>query len=149
MKALTSRFGTIDIDEGQIIHMPSGMIGFPEEKRYTLLEHRKGSPFLWFQSVDNGSLAFVLIDPLIFKPDYEFEIVPEDTAALELGNASEGIQTLVVVNISNGSSMEITANLLAPIVFNVSHRRAKQIVLYQSQYSHRHPIPLNREEKTP
>ncbi|MBM4339170.1 MAG: flagellar assembly protein FliW [Deltaproteobacteria bacterium] len=147
MKVLTSRFGTIDIDEGQIIHMPNGMIGFPDEKRYVLLEHRKGSPFFWFQSVDNGSLAFVLIDPLTFKPDYEIEIDPEDSAALELSHASNGIQTLTVVNISSNPPAEITANLLAPIVFNVSRRRAKQIALYQSPYSWRHPVSTCENKK--
>jgi flagellar assembly factor FliW len=146
---LTSRFGTIDIEEEQIISVPYGIIGFPDEKRFVLLEHKKGSPFFWFQSVDNPSLAFALMDPLLFKPDYEIEISPEDTAALELKDTLEGIQTLVIINISNGKGMEVTANLLGPIIINVQNRLAKQIVLYQHQYSHRHPIPLLKNGKAP
>ena len=149
MKILTSRFGTIDVKEEQIISMPSGIIGFPNERRFILLEHKKGSPFFWLQSVDNPSLAFALIDPLLFKPDYEIEISPEDTVALELKETLEGIQTLVIVNISNGKEIEVTANLLGPIVINVQSKLAKQIVLYQHQYSHRHPIPLLKKEKAP
>ena len=146
---LTSRFGTIDIEEEQIISVPYGIIGFPDEKRFVLLEHKKGSPFFWFQSVDNPSLAFALMDPLLFKPDYEIEVSPEDTAALELKDTLEGIQTLVIINISNGKGMEVTANLLGPIIINVQNRLAKQIVLYQHQYSHRHPIPLLKNGKAP
>ena len=63
----TSRFGTINIQEEQIIHMPSGMIGFPDAQRFTLLEHKKGSPFMWLQSLDDGALAFVLVDPLLLQ----------------------------------------------------------------------------------
>lgn len=148
MKLTTTRFGTIDIEEEQVIFMPSGMIGFPEEKRFVLLRHEEGSPFFWLQSVENDSLAFVLTDPLWFQPDYDIEISPEDTERLELDRASEGIQTLVVVSIhpSNGTS-EITANLLGPIVINLRNRLAKQIVLYRSPYSHRHPVPIHENEK--
>jgi flagellar assembly factor FliW len=144
---VTRRFGTVDIGEEEIISMPSGMIGFPRDKRYILIEHKKGSPFFWYQSVDNGDLAFVLTDPLLFKPDYEVKISPEDTSDVELSDASEGVQTLVVVNISNGQPMEITVNLLGPIVINVQKKIAKQIALYQNSYSHRHPILLNQNQK--
>lgn len=138
----TTRFGTIDIGEDQVIYLPSGLVGFPDEKRYILLEHQEGSSFFWFQSMENGSLAFVLIDPLLFLKDYGIEISPQDRTALELDDISEGIQTFVIVNISRSQAGEITANLLAPIVINVRNKLAKQIVLYQSPYSHRHPIPL-------
>ncbi|MEI9479546.1 MAG: flagellar assembly protein FliW, partial [Deltaproteobacteria bacterium] len=49
MKIETSRFGSLDFLEDKIIHVPSGLFGFPESKRYTLLDHKKGSPFVWLQ----------------------------------------------------------------------------------------------------
>ena len=145
MNLSTSRFGTIDIREEQIIHVPSGMIGFPDSQRFTLLEHRKGSPFMWFQSLDDGALAFVLTDPLLFKPDYQINIEDEDREVLELTDASNGILTLVVVNISPREPFEVTANLLGPLVINVQKRLGKQIALSDPQYSHRHPIPLKQK----
>jgi len=149
LKVSTSRFGTIEIQDDQIIHMPSGIIGFPDDKRYVLFEHKKGSPFLWLQSLDNPSLAFVLVDPHQFKPDYEIQVSPEDSIDLELNHASNGIQTLVIANISSGNSMKVTANLLAPLIINVRKKLAKQVILYQSSYSHNHVIPLIKEEKAP
>ena len=77
------------------------------------------------------------------KPDYEIQISPQDMEELELLNAPDGIQTLVVVNIVPGEEMEMTANLLGPIVINVKKRLAKQIILPDNQYSMRHPIPTN------
>jgi flagellar assembly factor FliW len=149
LKVSTSRFGTIEIQDDQIIHMPSGIIGFPDDKRYVLFEHKKGSPFLWLQSLDNPSLAFVLVDPHQFKPDYEIQVSPEDSIDLELNHASNGIQTLVIANISSGNLMKVTANLLAPLIINVQKKLAKQVILYQSPYSHNHVIPLMKEEKAP
>ena len=143
MKIETSRFGSLDLLEDKIIHVPSGLFGFPESKRYTLLDHKKGSPFVWLQSVDNGSLAFVLMDPLLVKPDYEIQISPQDMNELQLADAPDGIQTLVIVNIMPGEKVELTANLLGPIVINVKKKLGKQIILSDSPYSLRHPIPSN------
>ena len=143
MKLETSRFGTLDLQEERVISVPSGLYGFPDSKRYTLLEHKKGSPFVWFQSVDNGSLAFVLIDPLLVKPDYEVRISPEDMKELQLADAPDGIQTLAIVNIASGEKVQLTVNLLSPIVINVKQKFGKQIILPDSRYSLRHPIPSN------
>ncbi len=140
MKIQTTRFGSIDIQEDQIISMPSGPVGFSERRRYILLEHKKDSPFLWLQSVEEESLAFVVIDPLLFKPDYRVQIGSEDSQGLEMNNGGSGIQVLVIVNVA-GERGEITANLLAPIVINPGKKLGKQVVLYQSPYPTRYPLP--------
>ena len=62
---------------------------------------------------------------------------------LELTDAPDGIQTLVIVNILPGEKVELTANLLGPIVINVKKKLGKQIVLSDNQYSLRHPLPTN------
>ena len=143
MKVETSRFGPLDLLEDKVIRVPSGLFGFPDSKRYTLLEHKKGSPFVWLQSVDNGSLAFVLIDPLLVKPDYEVRISPEDMKELQLADAPDGIQTLAIVNIASGEKIQLTVNLLSPIVINVKQKFGKQVILPDTRYSLRHPIPSN------
>ena len=93
--------------------------------------------------MDNGSLAFVLIDPLLVKPDYEMQLSPEDMKELELMDVRDGIQALVIVNITPGEKVELTANLVGPIVINLKKKLGKQIVLSDDQYSLRHPIPSN------
>lgn len=123
--------------------MPKGMIGFSEEKKFVLLEHAEGSPFLWFQSLQTETLAFVLVDPFLFESTYQIQITEEDKKDLEWNVAQEGIQTLVVVNFFNEDNVfRITANLLAPIVINIKKRLAKQVILYESHYSYRYPLPL-------
>ncbi len=141
MKIPTLRFGPVEVREEQVISVPPGLIGFPNHKRFVLLEHKKGSPFLWFQSVDDEALAFVLVDPLLFKTDYEIQVGPEDRKMLGLSESCEGLQTLVIVNISPGDPVEITANLLGPLLINTRNRLARQVVLYSNTYSTRVPLP--------
>lgn len=119
------------------------MIGFPNHRRYVFVEHKKGSPFVWFQSLDDESLAFVLVDPLLVRPDYEIQISPEDRQALDLNESCAGMQPMVVVNITPGNPVQITANLLGPIVFNILKKLAKQIIVYQGEYSTQAPFPTN------
>jgi flagellar assembly factor FliW len=148
LQIATTRFGALEVQEEQIIHIPNGIVGFPDDRKYILLEQKKGSPFIWLQSVANGALAFVLIDPLLFKPDYKVEIGPEDAEDLGLKNGGNEAQIMAIVNILNrgedGKPIAITANLLGPIVINPQKRLAKQVVLYGGQYSHRHPIPFTK-----
>jgi len=145
LKIPTLRFGPVEIREEQVISVPPGLIGFPNHKRFVLLEHKKGSPFLWFQSVEDEALAFVLVDPLLFKPDYEIQVGPEDRKMLGLSDACEGLQTLVIVNISPGDPVEITANLLGPLLINTRNKLARQIVLYSQAYSTRTPLVSARK----
>jgi GTP-binding protein EngB required for normal cell division len=74
LKVKTTRFGEIEVPENDVIHLPLGLIGFPELKKYVLLDHDKESPFKWFQALEDGAIAFVLIDPNIppTKIDLEF-----------------------------------------------------------------------------
>jgi len=131
----------IDIPEDQVIYVPLGLIGFPNQKRYVLLEHKKGSPFIWFQAVDDEGLAFVLIDPLLCEPDYEIRVNSEDRKTLDLPDSCEGLQTMVTVNITPGDPRRLQPISWGPVAINLPKKLAKQIVLHQSSYSTRHPIP--------
>lgn len=91
--------------------------------------------------MDEENLAFLFIDPLLCKPDYEFLISSEDRKALELSDSCEGVQTLVIVNVNSAGPLEITANFPRPVVMNVKKSIAGQIVLYQSSCSSRFPNP--------
>ena len=56
----TTRFGLWDIDN--VITLPNGVYGFPELTKWTLIHHDDKSPFRWLQSIDDGQIAFVIID---------------------------------------------------------------------------------------
>ena len=93
-----------------MICFPQGIPGFPEYKKYTMIS-LEDSPFYFLQSVDEGSLSFVLASPFEFFPDYEFELKTD--VLHELGNPEpEQIGVLNIVTIKDGIE-GATANLAA------------------------------------
>lgn len=118
--------------------MPFGMLGFPEEKRYVILQHREDSPFFWYQSVDDPALAFVITSPFLFKPDYSvpLEDTVEQMSWIEDKDKSK-LELYVVVNIPKSSPDDMTANLIGPILINNRTRQAVQMVITDSPYSHK------------
>ena len=137
MKIKTRRFGEIDIDESRIIRMPKGaMLGFPTHIRYVLLDREETRPFCWFQSVDDPDLAMIVIDPYLFQPDYKVNL--NDVLREMDWEESDrpDIVLYAVVNISDNTPPEITANLIGPIVINKRTYEATQMVIADTQYSH-------------
>ncbi|UCG64964.1 MAG: flagellar assembly protein FliW [Deltaproteobacteria bacterium] len=150
MKIDSTRFGPITIGEERIITMPFGMLGFPEEKRYVILQHREDSPFFWYQSVDDPALAFVITSPFLFKPDYSVRL--EDTVEQMswIEDKDKGtLELYVVVNIPKSSPDDMTANLIGPILINNRTRQAVQMVITDSPYSHKFSlVGKNKDDNT-
>jgi len=139
----TARFGEIDIDPEGIINIEEGLLGFPEENRFCLLETKPGSPFRWFQAVDRGELAFLVINPYDFFSDYE--IFLEDEVAEEMMLAKpEDAAVLALVSIQDAESL--TANLVGPVVVNTRTGKGMQVVLDGERYSTRHLIASQEQD---
>ncbi|MFH1146315.1 MAG: flagellar assembly protein FliW [Pseudomonadota bacterium] len=139
----TTRFGEVEVPETNVIHMPHGILGFPAAKDYVLLPHKENSPFLWYQSVSDPTLAFVLVNPFMFKPDYDVPIGPDLVESLHAESIGE-ITVLAIVTIPRNRPQDMTANLLGPIVINPAKRLARQIVLDPDKYSTKAPILSNK-----
>ncbi len=138
MQINTLRFGTIEIDKSEIIIVTEGIIGFPEIKRYVILDMGKDTPFKLFQAVDEPTVGFVIIDPILFKPDYKVKIRKEDLYSLSAENLNE-IVTVVIVTIPE-DLYKMTANLRGPLLINLKSRLARQLVLADDTYNTRHLI---------
>lgn len=138
IKVSTTRFSDIEVDEKDVIELPAGLIGFPELRCYVMLNHDEKSPFKWLQSLDDGAIAFVLINPLLFKPDYSVEVNEAEVADLEIESESDAVISVIVTMPSDPNKM--TANLKAPLIFNLKNRRGRQVILNNAQYTTRHNI---------
>jgi len=129
----TLRFGKIEVREEDFLHFPEGLLGFSECKQFVLLEDQQQVPFKWLQSLDNSDLNFVLVDPVVIKPDYQIQVPREEVASIDLEDA-ETAKIFVIVTLPR-QSRSATANLKGPLVVNPSNRQAKQVVLPEDQYS--------------
>lgn len=133
----TKAYGTVEIDEKQLMTFPTGLYGFERYQAFALLDaHQK--PFYWLQSTEDVQLAFVLINPYVFRPDYVLEIADEDLE--EIGAPEQDdILVFAIVTIPEDSS-ELTANLQGPIVINRSARLGKQSISLNPQWQTKHTI---------
>ena len=83
MRLATKPYGTIDVDERQQILFPFGILGFEQLKKYVLLDARQ-QPFYWLQSMDVEDVAFVLINPRLFRPDYVLDVDEEELKDIDI-----------------------------------------------------------------
>lgn len=137
----TTRFGEIEIDESRAIHFSEGLVGFPEDEKYIIMEHKPDSPFMWLQSLASPELAFVIMNPFLVYPDYLKDISPEEEKALKPGS-NETVMIFTIVTIPGGRAGESTVNLMGPVVIDQDIKEGKQVILANSGYSHRHPLNL-------
>ncbi len=142
MEITTRKFGKIEIDENKIVIMPEGLPGFPTFDRFVLLEDEKIAPFSWLQSVEEQDLALVIMNPLLFKPDYKVDGLDDFIVARGWENTEVAdLLIYVVVNIAKGEEeQKITANLMGPVIINSKNNEAIQVVISDSSYSHQHNI---------
>lgn len=132
----TRRFGALEVDGDRIITFEQGLLGFPERRRYALIQTSTDPVFFWLQSVEDPDLAFVVCDPLAFVPDYQVPIRRDDLEGLQIHELTD-CQVLVIVNKVED---HLTANLLGPLVIGAQSLLGKQLVLSDKRYGTRHAL---------
>jgi flagellar assembly factor FliW len=136
MMIQTSRFGPVEVDGERLIEFDEGILGFPAQKKYALIQTGRESGFYWLQSVEASDLAFVVCDPRLFVADYRVPVKMEDLEGIGLADPVQG-QVFVIVNKVGD---QLTGNFQGPLVVNVDTRRARQLVLSDKRYATRHPL---------
>lgn len=132
----TSRFGQLEVDPERLITFDDGILGFPKEHRFALIQTGEGSGFYWLQSVDRVDLAFVVCDPRLFVADYQVPAKLADLACIGITDPAKA-QVFTIVNKVDGL---LTGNFQGPLVVNVANRCARQMVLSDKRYSTRQPL---------
>ncbi len=137
MKVATKAYGLIDVDERQRITFPHGLLGFENLKDYVLLDAER-QPFYWLQSLDVERVAFILVNPFLFRPDYELDIDDEELRDIGIDKAEDALIFTIVTIPADGSPM--TANLQGPLVINREARLARQSILTDQRWKTKHDI---------
>jgi flagellar assembly factor FliW len=135
----TSRFGVVEAAPDSVIDLPEGLIGFERCRRFLVVSPDENSPLKWFQCLDDGTIAFPIVDPRELTPDYAPTISEGDAQELGLTPDTPKI-VFAIVTIPKGDPRGLTANLLGPIVANSATRRGRQVIVADEQYGTRHPI---------
>lgn len=138
MVVQTGRFGPIEISTDEIISVPSGILGFPEEQNFCLVDSGDDTLILWLQSLSNPRLAFPVLEPKIFRSEYVVRLSAAELRELKLGSIKDAA-VFTILTIPSPMS-EMTANLKAPIVINIKEKIAKQVVLQENDQPIKHPM---------
>lgn len=133
MQISTRQFGTLEFGEEAVFTFAKEILGFPQYRRFILMEEPDQLPLRWLQSVEEPELAFAVVDPRLFFPDYEVPLAADDRRVLDLA-PGEKILSLAIVTIPSDPRL-MTANLQGPILIASRSRKGIQVVLYDSPYS--------------
>jgi len=137
MKVDTKAFGFIDVDEKQKVIIQQGLFGFEDYTNYVIFD-AEHQPFIWLQSIDTQEIAFILINPFLFRKDYEVNITNEEQAEIGLSSPENALIFVIVTIPQDGGPM--TANLQGPIVVNKDNMKGMQAILSDSRWRTKHDI---------
>ncbi|MCR5046500.1 MAG: flagellar assembly protein FliW [Treponema sp.] len=128
---------TVQVDEKDLLEIPEGLFGFEDYKNYAIFESEY-APFMWMQSTDAPSLAFLIVDPFLITDDYELDIDDKALAKIGISNPAEVCVMAIVTIPANGSP--VTANLQGPLVINRSNNKCMQVILGNNKWNTKHDI---------
>ena len=132
----TSRFGQVEVDDDRVITFTNGLLGFPRNTEFVLIQPSDDSYFFWLQSVQTPELAFVVTDPSIFVKDYTVPIKSDQRSELGIEEV-EDAQVFVIVNKRENL---LTGNLQGPLVIQTQNRVGEQLVLSDRRFNTRVPL---------
>jgi flagellar assembly factor FliW len=147
MQCRSTRFGNCDVRSDSVLTFPNGILGFPDCRRYVILDHDTDAPFKWLQSLDEPGLAFVILDPATFHPEYNVQAPHE--ALLEVdGKDDDELILSVLLTIPSNDPTGITANLRGPLLMNPRTKLCKQLIL-SDNYPTRFPLFAHKPAAEP
>ena len=139
----TKNFGTVSYQPESVVEFSNGLPGFEEHRQFLALNYDNTKPLVFLQSLADAGLCFITLPVLCVDPQYRLQVSEEDLG--QLGFPPEyqpligpDVACLIVISVQESGGP--TANLLAPIVVNVSTLKAVQAIAPESGYSHQHPL---------
>ncbi len=132
-------YGKVEVDEKQIFRFEQGILGFENIKDFALLDANQ-PPFMWLQSIEVAHLAFVVIDPTIFRDDYDPSISDEDYELLEIASENSDVKLVLSIITIPENQNDMTANLQGPIVINKEALLGKQFISPNEMWGTKHHV---------
>jgi flagellar assembly factor FliW len=124
MDITTTRFGSVTIDEEDVLTFVDGLIGMEDCRRWALLADAQNAALGWLQSLDRPEVALAVVCPRRFVADYRARVARRDVEPLGLTSA----ETAHVLAIVNQAGDSLALNLKAPLVIHIAARLGRQIV---------------------
>jgi flagellar assembly factor FliW len=124
IKVNTLMFGELLVPEEKIITFKDGIPGFPESKRFFILDH-KDTPLKWLQSIDEPELAFIIAESNTIEPSFSVKLDKSVKDYLEI-DREEDVLVFLILRVENG---KVVANFNGPLVFNTEKMLGVQVII--------------------
>ena len=133
----TLQFGRVEYDSASGLQFSEGLPAFESEHQFVLIQQPEQNPLVFLQSVATPSLGFPALPVHVVEPAYTPLLNDHDLSLLGFDSQPVlGTDALFLVLIALHKD-DPTANLLAPVVVNLSTRAAAQCVDADMRYPHR------------
>lgn len=140
----TSKFSTIQYKESDVITFVRAILGFDDLNSYFIISRPESEPFKWLQSIDDPSVCFVIVDPMLIVKDYVVDINSHDIKQLQGDENKDNYKVYVIVTIPEGHPEQMSINLQGPIIVNIKSLKAIQFVLNNPKYDIRYSVLNNK-----
>jgi len=125
MRINTTRFGDVEVTDGDILHFPAGLLGLEHCRQWVLLADKQNELLAWLQSTSRPEIALAVVNPRRFVTNYQARVYRSELSPLGL-EAEDQPQVLVVVGKTERS---VTLNLKGPLVINLRRRLGRQVIV--------------------
>jgi flagellar assembly factor FliW len=125
----TTRFGSVSVKTDDIVTFPTGLIGYESCRRWVLMADAETESVGWLQSVHLPEVAFAVISPRRYLPDYQVRVNRSQLVPLDMASVDQAF----VLNILAINDGQLTVNLRAPLIINLSRRLGRQIITSDEQ----------------
>jgi len=132
MEIMTKAKGKIDVPDENLLTIPEGLFGFEDYTKFALVDSDY-EPFIWMQSTESASLAFLIVDPFLISSNYETDIDDDTLAKIGITKPEDIIIMTIVTVPADGSP--ITANFQGPVVINKKNHQCMQVILNDNRWS--------------
>lgn len=135
----TKFHGLISFEPEQVLKVPQGLFGFPDEQEFLLLQLPSSRPVVFLQSIKSESLCFIALPVQLVETDYKLER-KHDGSVAAAAQLEMGKDLLCLALLTVRANQPTTANLKAPLVIDIASHTGIQVIVEQD-YSHYHPVP--------
>jgi len=129
MQIATAHFGCVEVEVDDILLFPQGVIAFEDCRHWVLLADADNPAVAWLQSVSRVEVAFPVVSPRRFSPDYAVRVTRGQLVHLDFSHFDHAY-VLAVVSSSDG---DLTINLKAPLIINLDRRLGRQVITSDEQ----------------
>lgn len=134
----TSRFGQVQYEADDVLTFTEGLLGFADLRKFVLVDDPSDEIFIWLQSCEVPEIAFPVLEPELFVQKYQPGLTKTDNESLKL-TANDKTRHFCIITIPDDPT-QMSANMKAPIIINLSLKTARQCVLQDNSLAIREPI---------